>query len=288
MVGSALKAMRNLIDAIITLVKSGSNDLSNMRQGVNRINNLGYALEDYVKNLFADSLNLTYTEQVQRWSETFSYIGNDSNPPDMMLKNGDAVEVKKIQSKDAALALNSSYPKQILFSSNPMISQACRDAENWTQKDILYIVGVVSGKSLKHLCMIYGTDYCASQECYLNVYRRIKAGVENIEGIEFSPTRELGRINRVDPLGITYLRMRGMWHIENPWKVFSYIYQRNLSANFNFMCIIGKDKWQSFANRENLIALQQRYSGLKISDVGIRNPDNPAKLNDAKLISYEM
>lgn len=280
--------MRNLIDAIITLVKTNTNNLSYMRQGNNRINNMGYALEDYVKNLFADAFNLTYAEQVKCWSSTFSYIGNDSNPPDMMLKNGDAIEVKKIQSKDAALALNSSYPKQILLSTNHMISQSCRNAEVWTKKDILYIVGVVAGKNLKYLCMIYGTDYCAAEECYLNVYRRIKAGVENIEGIEFSPTRELGRINRVDPLGITYLRMRGMWHIENPWKVFSYIYQRNLNANFNFMCLVGKHKWDTFANRENLMLLQEKYSKLKISDVEIRNPDNPAKLNDAKLISYEM
>ena len=280
--------MRNLIDAIITLVKTDTNNLSDMRQGDNRINNMGYALEDYVKNLFSDSFNLTYADQIQCWSETFSYIGNDANPPDIMLKNGDAIEVKKIQSKNAALALNSSYPKQTLLSTNHMISQACRDAEDWIKKDILYIVGVVAGRSLKHLCMIYGMDYCASEECYLNVYRRIKAGIENIEGIEFSPTRELGRINRIDPLGITYFRMRGMWHIENPWKVFSYIYQRNLNANFNFMCIIGKDKWQTLANRENLLSLQQKYPKLKISDVGIRNPDNPAKLNDAKLISYEM
>ena len=280
--------MRNLIDAIITLLKENTNNLSNVRAGANRINNVGYALEDYVKNFFADSFNLSYAEQIKCWSETFSYIGNDSNPPDMTLKNGDAIEVKKIQSKDAALALNSSYPKQILLKSNPMISQACRDAEEWTQKDILYIVGVVNGKILKHLCMIYGTDYCASEKCYLNVYHRIKAGVENIEGIEFSPTRELGRINRVDPLGITYLRMRGMWHIENPWKVFSYVYRRNLNANFNFMCIIGKDKWESFANRDNLISLQKTNPNFKILDVSVRNPDNPAKLNDAKLISCEM
>lgn len=280
--------MKNLIDAITTLVNKSTNNLSNIRVGNNRINTMGYAFEDYVKNLFSDSFNLTYAEQIKCWSETFSYIGNDSNPPDMMLKNGDAIEVKKIQSKDAALALNSSFPKKFLINSDHMISQACRDAEEWTKKDILHIVGVVNGKILKHLCMIYGMDYCASEECYLNVYNRIKAGVENIEGIEFSPTRELGRINRVDPLGITYLRMRGMWHIENPWKVFSYIYQRNLNANFNFMCIIGKDKWESFTNRENLIYLQKIHSNLKISDVIIRNPDNPAKLNYAKLISYEM
>lgn len=46
-------------------------------------------------------------------SETFCYLGNPNNPPDSMLKNGgDAIEVKKIEAPNAALALNSSYPKE--------------------------------------------------------------------------------------------------------------------------------------------------------------------------------
>ena len=136
--------------------------------------------------------------------------------------------------------------------------------------------------------MIYGRDYCAAAECYNKIRQKIKSGVEEISGVEFAQTRELGRVNRVDPLGITYLRVRGMWHIENPWKVFSYIYRRNLAADFNFMCVINLEKWNTLENRSKLLELQKNFPALKISDVKIKNPDNPAKLNAAKLITYEI
>lgn len=61
----------------------------------------------------------------------FSYIGNQNNPPDSMLRNGDAIEVKKIESKKAALALNSSYPKAKLYADSPMINKECRECEKW-------------------------------------------------------------------------------------------------------------------------------------------------------------
>ena len=79
-----------------------------------------------------------------------------------------------------------------------------------------------------------------------------------------------------------------MWHIENPWHVFSYAYKRNFQAEFNFMCIIALEKWATLNNREELVKLQKNYSALKITDVKIKNPDNPAKLKDAKLITYEI
>lgn len=44
-------------------------------------------------------------------------------------------------------------------------------------------------------------------------------------------SKELGHINKVDPLGVTYMRVRGMWGIDNPWKVFSYIYERDMENN---------------------------------------------------------
>ena len=204
-----------------------------------------------------------------------------------MLRNGDAIEVKKIESYDSAIALNSSYPKHTLIRSNQMISNACREAEDWTEKDIIYAIGVVKSNKLKHLCMIYGRNYCASDEGYSRIKQHIKIGVENIEGIEFSPTRELGRINRVDPLGITYLRVRGMWHIENPLKVFDYIYERDKNSDFNFMCLIDDCKLSQLNNFNELIEFQLDYSNLKISDVKIKNPDNPAKLVNAKLIQYK-
>lgn len=157
--------MRNIIDAIITLVKNNSANLSEEQLGINRINDEGRALETYIKNLFADTFDYFETERAEKWSEIFSYLGNDANPPDIMLKKGDAIEVKKIRTEGAALALNSSSPKKFLSSSDPMISNDCRNAEQWNEKDIIYVVGVVDGNRLKKLCMVYGRDYCAAGEC---------------------------------------------------------------------------------------------------------------------------
>ena len=217
----------------------------------------------------------------------FSYLGNNSNPPDAMLKGGDAIEVKKIETPTAALALNSSYPKHKVFSSSSMISNACRNAEKWTEKDIIYTVGVVNkANQLQHLCMVYGLDYCASDECYSRIKTTIKQGVESIEGIEFADTKELGHVNKIDPLGITYLRVRGMWGIENPWKTFDYIYSRDSSRKFTFMCIINDSKWDTFSNTDELLCLANKTSNLEVTNVRVKNPDNPAQLNNAKLVTF--
>lgn len=276
----------NIINSIINLVQNPVTELVNYYQGRNRANNAGDALEEYIKDLFANSFNMIDAERLEKISAVFSYLGNTSNPPDAMLKGGDAIEVKKIENDNSALALNSSYPKHTMLVSSPMISTACKNAEDWTEKDIIYAVGVVKQNHLKHLCMVYGLDYCASDECYSRIKTTIKDGVESIQGVEFADTNELGRINKVDPLGITYMRVRGMWGIKNPWNVFDYVYRRDMSKQFTFMCIINNKKWNTLANTPELVNLANTVPALNISDIRIKNPDNPAKLVDAKLITF--
>ncbi len=276
----------NIINAIYNLVNNPVVNVVSYYSGRNRANNAGDALEEYVKDLFANTFDMQENARLERINEVFSYLGNNSNPPDAMLRNGDAIETKKIESNGSALALNSSYPKHNLKSSSPMISNACRSAENWTEKDMIYAVGVVNGEELKHLAMVYGLDYCASEECYSRIKATIKNGVEAIPGVEFSETKELGHINKVDPLGITYMRVRGMWGIENPWRVFDYVYQRDFTKSFNFMCIINEGKWKTFDNTELITSLN--VPGFSISDVRIKNPDNPARLVNAKLITFSL
>lgn len=278
----------NIINAIINLANNPVMQLVTYYQGRNRANNAGDALEEYIKDLFANTFNLTETQRIETISQIFSYLGNNSNPPDAMLRGGDAIEVKKIETNNASLALNSSYPKHTVKASSPMISTACKNAEQWTEKDIIYTVGVVSGNILKHLCMVYGLDYCASDECYSRIKQTIKNGVEAIPGVEFAESRELGHINKVDPLGITYMRVRGMWGIENPWRVFNYVYNRDMNKQFNFMCIINNAKWLTFDNTAELIELSRNNKNLCISDIRIKNPDNPAQLVDAKLITFSI
>ncbi|WP_336368698.1 NgoPII family restriction endonuclease [Avibacterium paragallinarum] len=275
----------NIINAIINLIKRSDVELNYISHNNNRINAIGDSLESYVKDLFANSFELSLSEKIQKQSEVFSYLGNKSNPPDAMLRDGDAIEVKKIEAPTPALVLNSSYPKAKLFSDSPMISRACREAENWQEKDLIYIVGVVDrGQKIRHLAMVYGQDYCADENCYLKIKQKIKAHIENMADFEFSDTQEFARINRVDPLGITYLRVRGMWGIENPWTVFRYIYQRDAKYTFNFMAVINEDKWNSFNNYNELLEL--KHPNLRITDVEIQNPNNPAQLKPAKLITF--
>ena len=279
----------NIINAIINLVNNPVTELQDYYNSRNRANSMGDSLEEYIKDLFANTFDCNSEPvRLKKIQENFSYLGNNSNPPDGMLQNGDAIEIKKIESNNAALALNSSYPKQKLFSDSPMISKACKTAEYWTEKDIIYSVGIVSGKKLKHLCFVYGLDYAASNETYTRIKETIKLGVEDIPEVEFAETKELGRVNRVDPLGITYLRVRGMWGIENPWTVFNYIYTRNISKDFNFMCIINDKKWETLSNTAELESLECSVEGLIIENVKVKNPDNPAQLRNAKLIQFSI
>lgn len=281
--------MSNIISAIIHLVENPQIELIRKGSSHNRANNMGEALEEYIKDLFANTVGVEdEQERNVAISETFSYLGNQNNPPDSMLKGGDAIEVKKIESKNSALALNSSYPKAKLYADSPMIKKECRECEKWTEKDMIYAVGVVKNNSLESLAFVYGEDYCANKETYETIKSTIKNGVESIPNVEFTETKELGHINRVDPLGITYLRIRGMWGIENPFTVFDYVYKRKAENKFSFMCIINDEKFNSFENYKELYELSNNDNRLEIKDIQIKNPNNPAVLKDAKLITFEI
>mgnify|MGYP000959716379 CR=1 FL=1 len=277
----------NIINAIINLI---SNPILKLRQyyaARNRANSVGGALEEYIKDLFAGTIKEDNEQlRLRTISKCFSYTGNQNNPPDCILKGGDAIEVKKLESRGAAIALNSSYPKAKLFSDSSMITKKCRNCEDWVEKDLIYTVGVVNENTLKSLCMVYGIDYAASADIYERVKTKVSTWINAIPDLELSETNELGRVNRVDPLGITYLRIRGMWNIENPMKVFEYVYQSDENKEFNFMAIINVNKYNTFSNVGELEKLVGQVDGLNISDVEIKTPDNPAELKQAKLITF--
>ncbi len=281
--------MANIIDAIINLIENPILEIKDYYYGKNRANSTGDALEEYIKDLFCDDFEQDDENKInEHRNKIFSYLGNNNNPPDMILRGGDAIEVKKIESPNSALALNSSYPKSKLFADSLMISNACRYCEDWTEKDMIYTVGVVVKEKLKSLAFVYGTDYAAEKEVYEKIKNTIKNGVEATGGVEFSETKELGRVNKVDPLGITYLRIRGMWGIENPFKVFEYIFKRQNSDEFNFMAIINDEKWSSFYNKSKLLEVISNNKEATIENVKIKDPSNPAVLKSCKLITFRL
>ena len=284
-----MKNDKNIIDAIINIVKNPILELKEYSISHNRANSMGEALEEYIKDIFSGTLfENDKNKRLEIISEVFSYLGNTNNPPDSILRGGDAIEVKKIENKSSSLALNSSYPKAKLYSNSSMITDACRNCEEWEEKDIIYAIGTCEKNKLTSLIFVYGEDYAAENKIYENVKNKIKFGIETINGLEFSETNEIGRVNRVDPLGITYLRIRGMWGIENPIKVFDYIYERDNTKQFNFIALINEDKYNSFLNREELENLEKENKYLEIKNVKIKNPNNPAQLRSAKLITFKI
>ena len=284
-----MKNNKNIIDAIINIVKNPILELKEYSISHNRANSMGEALEEYIKDVFSGTLfEKDKNKRMKIISEIFSYLGNTNNPPDSILRGGDAIEVKKIENKSSSLALNSSYPKSKLYSNSSMITDACWNCEKWEEKDIIYTIGTCEKNKLTSLIFVYGEDYAAENKIYENVKNKIKLEIETINGLEFSETNEIGRVNRVDPLGITYFRIRGMWGIENPVKVFDYIYKRDDSKQFNFMALINEDKYLSFSNTKELEDLEKENKNLEIKDVRIKNPNNPAQLKKAKLITLKI
>lgn len=278
----------NILIAIKNLIEIPVIALTSHYLGRNRANGVGDALEKYIKDLFANTLNCEDDYcRTQRYSEIFSYTGNQNNPPDIILRNGDAIEVKKVQGNANTLALNSSYPKSKLYSNSTMITSNCRNCEVWAEKDIIYIVGNTDDSNLKELWFVYGDCYAADKEIYERIKNTIINGLHSIPNIELAETNELGKIKKVDPLGITDLRVRGMWSIFHPKKVFNYLPKKRENARFTFYCVIKESKYNSFSqtdrnNLENLIDNQNFF----ISDLQIKNPNNPANLENIKFLEF--
>lgn len=278
----------NILVAIKNLIENPITALTAHYSGRNRVNGIGNALEVYIKDLFANTL--LFPDEYSRlnvYKEVFSYTGNQNNPPDIILKNGDAIEVKKIQGNANALALNSSYPKDKLYADSTMIISNCRNCEKWDVKDIIYIVGNTTDTHLNELWFVYGDCYAADKEIYERIKNTITNGLHSIPNIELSETNELGKIKKVDPLGITDLRVRGMWSIFHPKRVFDYIPKHSKSASFKFYCIMKTEKFAFFSleDRNNLLALIDN-NNFFIHDIQIRNPNNPAQLIPVKFMEY--
>jgi len=277
----------NILTAFGNIVDKKEAFVEDSYMGSNRINNVGEGLEVFIKDIFANvDSQLPEREKLLKYEEVFSFLGNKNNPPDIMIRDGDAIEVKKIQSVSSQIALNSSYPKQVLKSNSHFITNECRNAENWDEKDMLYVIGSLDDShDIRYLSFIYGNLYSASEEVYKRVANTIKTNVELIEDIEFVETKELGKVHKVDPLGITSLRVRGMWHIENPIKVYNYLFPDiNIQQDIFAFALMKLEKYNTFSSVDRSSLESLTNNKFKILDVMVKNPDNPAQLIESKLL----
>jgi len=277
----------NVLRALINLAKSPKNDILPVYRSSIRINAVGDALEYFIKDLLCDSSDITSLHgKEDTYSKYFSYLGNQNNPPDIIIRGGPAIEIKKIEGIGSSIALNSSYPKSRLYSDDRLITEHCRKCERWSEKDHIYCIGVIDRKTnkLRVLWIVYGDCYAADKETYERVRDRITGSLESLQGVETEETNELGRVNKVDPLGITYLRVRGMWGIKNPINVFDYVVNHEKNDALRVYLISKKKTFEEFPPQDKGELYEFGGDSLSVKDVKVKNPNNPAKYMDAKLV----
>ena len=157
------------------------------------------------------------------------------------------------------------------------------------RKRTFYVIGNAKNGAIKYLFFVQGTCYAANHEIYENVHAPIKKEVDSVLdslGLEKGNTVELGKVKRIDPLGITELRIRGMWGIKNPIEVFDYVAPIDKTADFFINAIMLKDKYLSFPEKDRKNLEELTGDKFSIRDIKIKSPNNPAKLLEAKLIRF--
>lgn len=277
---SVLKAFHRL-----TLEKERNLD-AYASQSPNRINSVGEALEEYIKDLLCNTMNERDLDaKEEQYRKHFSYLGNQHNPPDLIIAGSDAIEVKKAE-RAGRIALNSSYPKDKLHADNPLISEACRTCEDWTSKDVFHIVGIVPNKRIQSLWFVHGACYAADRRVYERIKETISAGVSSIGGVEFAETNEVGRVNRVDPLGYTHLRIRGVWEIEGPDRIFGRLLPEPGEAEFTATVVVSTEKYLTFPEADRIAIEKANSKNMQIADVQVKSPNNPAQVIRAKMLRY--
>lgn len=152
-------------------------------------------------------------------------------------------------------------------------------------KDLIYCIGQSTESKLRSLWMVYGCIYAAKDETYDRIKSKISEGIKEIPNIVFSKIKELGRVNQIDPLGITSLRIRGMWQIENPRKVFHYLHNHS-NENFELICIIPDKIFLKFPKSSIQKINSIKEEGFSLNSCKVKDPNNPAELIDCKICKF--
>ncbi len=149
--------MHNLITAFTYLVRHG-------------VQSKIEPSELHLQNAFASvPPGSSHSERMHRLADTFAYGGNPTNPPDMLIKGGDAVVTAMFDRNSPVAILYSASAEQQLSVDDPSLSRAARTCETWDKRDLLYVF-----VSTDVTCFLYGDCFAASNTDEQNCSRRAR------------------------------------------------------------------------------------------------------------------
>lgn len=281
----------NVLAAIKNISDFKTNNIRNYfrEYATSQINTDREQIAYYVKDAISGSFKSAKDKKpAERYNEIFSYLGNKNKLPDMILKEGDALVIKSIKTIKGSLTISNVPPKDQLKWNDPWIARNCRmvDGGQWNSKDIFYVTGWIERGKLKYLYFVQGRCYASEEKFYNKKIEGIKKNIYNYlasEGLKANNTIGLAKVSNMDPLGRTSLRIKNIWKIQNPIKTFSDIYTYDKKQDFTLIALMLKNKFDSFPKKDIDAIISNKQ--LKSTDVKIKNPNDPAKKIDAKLIT---
>ncbi|MFM6981517.1 MAG: NgoPII family restriction endonuclease [Microbacteriaceae bacterium] len=277
------------IDAIKQFIQNAGASVQTLPSGSNRANSAGAAFEQYVKEAFAGILGseLSQIEHDRVLNSKFSWLGDDSMSPDAMIRGGVALEIKKSESRITEVALNSSHPRQKLLVDDPRVSSGAKAAEDWTERDLVYVFGQITNGVVERLWIVYGDCLAANAGVYSEISDLVsEAIVSNVDPqIMTAKTNELARLNGVDPQARTNLRVRPMWQIAGPERVFGNL--DGISSGPLIALVMRESTFQDLGEFQTLDSNPTFNGVLKNRIVAIPDPDTEDAQIEARFISYE-
>ena len=171
---------------------------------------------------------------------------------------------------------------------DPWVVKNCReiDGGQWNSKDIFYAIYWIEKRRMKYLIFIQGSCFIPEEKVYNKKIQGLKKNINDYlesEGLEANPTIGLGKVNNMDPLGITNLRIKGVWRIKNPLKTFSDTFSYDKHKDFTLIALMFKKKFYSFPKKD--VDALVNDNQIEIEDVKVKNPNKPEREIEAKLIT---
>ena len=281
----------NILTAIKNISDFKTNNMSEYFKdyATTQIKTVRQQMEYYVKDAISGSFKSVKDKKpTDRYKGIFSYIGSKNKPPDMIIQGGDAVVIKTIKTYRGSLTINNYPPKDRIMWNDPWIVKNCReiDGGQWNSKDIFYATGWIEKRKMKYLIFIQGSCFFPEEEVYNKKIQGLKKNIYDYlesEGLEANRTIGLGKVNNMDPLGITDLRIKGVWRIKHPLKTFSDTFSYDKNKDFTLIALMLKNKFDSFPKKDiDALVIDNQ---IEIEDVKIKNPNKPERKIEAKLIT---
>jgi len=152
------------------------------------------------------------------------------------------------------------------------ITKKCRDAEAWTEKPFLLFVGQIDPtvKNISALWIIDGRCLSDNEEIYLSLLSKARAAMLLLGS---RGTKEIGQFANLDTRMRTVLRVRPMFSLLHPARIFNSIFIHQTTKQFALNVLLPESTYDSFTEEERR-KLETAGKGAAINRLKIPDPTN--------------